>query len=949
MTDVLLFRIRVLIVVHRPVRLHAIHSPVIYALLCEANARGQQIKPAIPDGLLLDAPEQCRTELRPGDEYAFGFSLLASSPAYAAARIYALETGLRSIGESGLKDSCLGGNYSVRYLQDLVSGQILASGSAPAALPLERLLGEVESLADHSSLTLNFTSPLRTQRLEPDREKGHYYCDRQWCDAALIARRLQVRQSQLGWTPPRSLFGNQELSTAACSTLENRLVWLDVSYGPAADRTSLGGSLGKLRLQVQDPLVIPTLVWGQYVGVGGNTRFGFGRYRIAELGPDPTACHRSSSLLSLAFRPPHPDAAAARYHLESGVLSERIRGVLSDNWHPDPLSVIPIQQGEKQRLLTVPSRIDRALQRCVVELLTPAIDRLLESSSFAWRRGLSRESAAQRIRQLWQEGWHWALKADFSSFFDSIPHSDLHDHIEAVLQDPALTAVVLAWTTINVTHAPNAVQNSAAASSGRGIPTGAVLSPLLANLFLDAFDEHIAASDRRLVRYADDMLILFREKQQAEQVFEEARQAANALSLTLQQHKTRILDLHEPFSFLGFQFFPQRNWQAEPGSGPARIDELGWHDAGSPREHLPLEIRLPGEQPAAASSDKSTIILGPGVARLDLRNGCLAYRFAQSGQLLISRSLERVRQLVVLGTPTVSHQFLKAVRRQQLLVTLVDPGGRDSLLISNDYPEPRPDLLRRQLQVAADPTGRLLIAKQLVLAKVRNYACLAQQTAVSISDTGVAATLLQHLPQITACTSMEQLLGLEGAAARDWYRLLPARLGNGFRFERRIAPNAADPVNVMLNIAQSILYRQTTIWLQQEGFCTAVGLLHTERAGHHALASDLQEPFRHLMERVVIEASRQLQPGDFMTARRGPWKLVIRPHALKRLLAVVHRVFALPVIALNDESPADYRLQILRTIRSLRRHLTWDHEDFRPFTQLSESGPTTDEPIPGSL
>ncbi len=90
MADVKLHRIRIVLKMRKPALLHPFHAPTIYALLCEANARGFNIKPAIPDGLMLDAPEQCRTDLRSGDEYAFGFALLTGSEQEANARVSAV-------------------------------------------------------------------------------------------------------------------------------------------------------------------------------------------------------------------------------------------------------------------------------------------------------------------------------------------------------------------------------------------------------------------------------------------------------------------------------------------------------------------------------------------------------------------------------------------------------------------------------------------------------------------------------------------------------------------------------------------------------------------------------------------------------------------------------------------------------------------------------------------
>src|SRR5262249_59106429 len=121
-------------------------------------------------------------------------------------------------------------------------------------------------------------------------------------------------------------------------------------------------------------------------------------------------------------------------------------------------------------------------------------------------------------------------RSDFHRFFDSIDHGLLRQRLDAYLADDRLVELIMLWVT------------SGAIQPGRGLPTGSVLSPLLANLFLDQFDEHVVGEGARLVRYADDFLLLFRDETQAKAVYEDAYREAEQLRLTLNEEKTHLLD-----------------------------------------------------------------------------------------------------------------------------------------------------------------------------------------------------------------------------------------------------------------------------------------------------------------------------------------------------------------------------------------------------------------------
>ncbi len=906
--------------------IHPLQAPIVHAVLAEANGRGHRTEPAVPDGVLLDAPEQCRVSLQPGDFYAFGFTLLAGSQTEADHRVGALIRGLHSLGDKAARGAKLGGNFRIEVVQDLVSGQALFDGASPEPVSNQRFSSEVAVLANRDTVTLRFTSPLRAARPKSAKETGHAYFDRHYFDCQHLLRRMQARQRSIGFlnSTRGSVNGPQEeadLPEHFAELIENALSWLDVTYGPANDRTSLGGCFGRVRLKVLDKAMLPTLVRGQYVGVGENLRFGFGKFRIEELGPDPTACSRSTSLMELAFRQPAPDLAAAHYELEPGRISEQIRKLNQREYDPDPCQSVWIDQGKRQRLLAIPTRTDRAMQRCVNELLAPAVDKFLESSSLAYRKGLNRERAAERIRKAWQDGYRWALRADFLRFFDSVDHTALRHCMDAYINDDPMVELMMQWV------------RSGSPEETCGLPTGAVISPMLANMFLDRFDEQVEKDGRCLVRYADDLMLLFKTRDEADQVFRDAEAAAARLSLALNPEKTGVIPLNEPFRFVGFDFRPEQGWRATPSSQPCHLDDLGWEDASNKPDDTIADIRLPGEQPSLMSAESSIMILGPGLRRLDIQNQRLTWQYVSSIQPVHGRQIDQISQLIVLGTPTLSGRFVREVQRNGVNVTLTDRSGRTRSVICGNRHDGRADLIQKQIEFANDPARRLSVCRQLIAAKIRNFAVLAAAVPGRSKDQATAVTLVKLEQRVFEATSVEELLGIEGAAAAAWYEKMNSRIPSRFSFERRVSPKASDPINVLLNIAHTTMYRQAALLIEQAGFAASIGILHRPRDGFMALAADIQEPFRHLMERAVLETAEQIFPGDFTKSHDGPFNLVIKPHATKRLFGVIFRLLTQPVRAADDAEPVDYRLQMARTIRSLRRFLLGASDTFEPFRQ----------------
>ena len=111
----------------------------------------------------------------------------------------------------------------------------------------------------------------------------------------------------------------------------------------------------------------------------------------------------------------------------------------------------------------------------------------------------------------------------------------------------------------------------------------------------------------------------------------------------------------------------------------------------------------------------------------------------------------------------------------------------------------------------------------------------------------------------------------------------------------------------------------------------ALGVLHRPHPGHAALASDVQEPFRHLMDLAVIETLHRLQPRDFIDTGRDDWPLRLSARASRELLGQVHRLLATPCQAPGQSEPKPYRQQALSMIRALRTHLRDRQQPFVVF------------------
>lgn len=237
---------------------------------------------------------------------------------------------------------------------------------------------------------------------------------------------------------------------------------------------------------------------------------------------------------------------AANLEAELDSLQDRL---LRRVYHPHPLLRFEIPKSEtKVRVLCVPTVRDRVLQTAVYLVTRPVFEAEFEACSYAYREGRSVRDAVLRIDQLRRQGFRWLVDADIDSFFDNIPHDRLLAQLARLPLDPYVRTLFERWIRVEIYDGRRIYPLQ------RGIPQGSVVSPMLANLFLDELDENLALFGQTLVRYGDDFVILCKSADHAAEARELTDYLLEEMDLRLNEEKTRTTSFDQGFKFLGAIF-----------------------------------------------------------------------------------------------------------------------------------------------------------------------------------------------------------------------------------------------------------------------------------------------------------------------------------------------------------------------------------------------------------
>jgi RNA-directed DNA polymerase len=220
---------------------------------------------------------------------------------------------------------------------------------------------------------------------------------------------------------------------------------------------------------------------------------------------------------------------------------------------------IPKPGSSEKRPLGIPTVRDRVVQGALRHVLEPIFERNFAAHSYGFRPGKSTKDALRRVSVLLEAGYTHVVDADLRSYYDTIPRQGLLARIGAKVSDGRVLDLVRGFLDQEV------MAGMEHWTPEEGTPQGAVISPLLSNIYLDPFDHRMAEQGYEMVRYADDFVILCRSREEAERALAEVEGWTAAAGLQLHPDKTRIVDAAEPggFDFLGYHFERGYRWPSK--------------------------------------------------------------------------------------------------------------------------------------------------------------------------------------------------------------------------------------------------------------------------------------------------------------------------------------------------------------------------------------------------
>ncbi|OFC30308.1 CRISPR-associated endonuclease Cas1 [Acidithiobacillus caldus] len=620
-------------------------------------------------------------------------------------------------------------------------------------------------------------------------------------------------------------------------------------------------------------------------------------------------------------------------------ISQLQQQTMDGSYRPSPLLRVWMDRpGKSPRGLAIPTVRDRILQTAVALVIGPILDQHFEACSFAYRPAHSIQMALAAVLDHRDAGFRWVVDADIYQFFDEIAHLRLLRKVKEALPDYELVQWIARWM-----RAPIQDQHSLSIPR-KGIAQGSPLSPLLANLYLDELDERLLENGYRVVRYADDFIVLCKDRGEAERALHLSEDVLHLLQLRIQPDKTHVTNFQEGFSFLGVNFL---NDAAESDTVDLR-SLLERSPIGSDRKEgdtytssKPLAVASPQQVSTGYRTTQHesgplehTLYITEQGAYLTLRNERIIIR--HDGAENHSLPLHRVTQIVLQGNQLVSTALLRSCRENQTDVFLSSFTGACELRM-DDLEGGGLDTWTAQVRAQEDEALLLQVAKAIIQAKLTNSRYVlrnANRHRENAEIDNVIQQLNAHRERITSCKTLDVLRGIEGIAARVYYQGIGQILQPRWHWGGRNRRPPKDPINALLSYGYGLLYQNVLGTLRRAGLNPYLGVYHQLRPGHPALASDLMEEFRALVvDRMVIKllTDPKTTEADFVLDVHGglPCKLGtdLRKRCIQSFEERINSTFQHPVSGVQ----MDFRRAMLAQARHFARVMRREETCYQPF------------------
>jgi CRISPR-associated protein Cas1 len=538
----------------------------------------------------------------------------------------------------------------------------------------------------------------------------------------------------------------------------------------------------------------------------------------------------------------------------------------SGGYWPAPARVIEAKKPSGgARTLRIPAIVDRVVQTAAALVLTPILDREFEDASFGYRPGRSVGQAVARVAYLRNAGYVWTVDGDIRAFFDEVPHAPLLDRFDRVLGCARTTDLVERWLQVYC-------------DGGRGLPQGMPLSPVLSNLYLDSIDEKIEKGGVRLVRFADDFLLLCRSEAVAEGALARMTGLLREAGLQIHPEKTAIRRFEDATRFLGHMFVRGLVMEdPEDGAEHART-ALPPPPSEPPVEDLPEGVHSPRL--------RWVYVHEPGRV-VTARGNAFVVLDAVGGDEVALVHPGWADGIEIGPAAAIDDDALRLALAMRLPVVFV--AGDGSLAGTLDpAPADRADLHLAQARLVLDPAARTDMVRRLVRGRMVNQRQTlkrlnAKRDILAVDD--AVKEMRGLIARLPVQGDVDALRGMEGRGAAVYWTALQALLDPGLGFKGRERRPPPDPYNVAVSYMSTRLAADMQALILRHGLHPGFACLHACQDGRPNLALDLMEEFRApLVEGAAVTLFRQGRLKAGMFVQEGDGRLKASSVAIKAMI-----------------------------------------------------------------
>ncbi len=650
-------------------------------------------------------------------------------------------------------------------------------------------------------------------------------------------------------------------------------------------------------------------------------------------------------------------------------LQKLILEIMTNQYRASPCKVVNIPKSNgKTRQLAIPTIRDRILHTAISQAFVPFFEKHFEICSYGYRPRRNYLQAVNKIEKLRDQGYGYVLDADISNYFNNVSQQLLKTELQKYVHCNDLIDLIFQSFKQMQYHRKVRLFGT---DDGLGLPQGSPLSPVLANMYLDPLDEALMEKDYKIIRYADDFVVLCKSLNTASQALNLTNEMLNKYQLSINTEKTRVTDFDSGFVFLGHFFIG--NLVQKLASTDKQLHETNWqwdgHNyntenhkhafSGEPIEqndfnnenHMELQQQILGCEELSEELNEKSSQSRPNL-NLNLTNklrtlylfkqGSVIHKVAgkievrHSGDILQKIPITQLDSIMCFGAIHLTRAVMIESFNNAMPIIMMTQTGHYQGMIKQGVAMDK-TLHTQQLSSHQQP---LPIAKLIVEAKLQNsittirrylrYHEASIDTNIESLDK-LLATMVRLKKRGTFCKSLNSLRGIEGNSARIYFSVLQAIIPKQWNFKTRNRQPPQDPINALLSLGYTLLFNNIYAFIMLREMAMEYGYLHAHYHKQPALALDLMEPFRTvIVDAVVLKLIKNniISPNDFKYERQA---CLLTTKAKKIFIASLEKQFSkeLRYEALNIKT--DYRRIMDLQVLLLKQSLLNDKIIFTPF------------------